>query len=67
MIDLNTYKQMHPEAVEQHDIDHSGLENATVPPEDNFLLLLPSTVPGYGFHNKKWSEFQLLVTAPDCD
>jgi hypothetical protein len=25
-------------------------------PEGSFALLLPATIHGYGFHNKKWSR-----------
>ncbi|KAF2249135.1 P-loop containing nucleoside triphosphate hydrolase protein [Trematosphaeria pertusa] len=56
MIDLNTYRQMHPEAIEDHANDGNGVENEESPPEDGFLLLLPATIRGYGFHDKKWSK-----------
>jgi hypothetical protein len=60
MIDFNTYRQMHPDKVppasrttdvEQHSIDM----NSDEPPGGPFCMLLPPTILGYGFHDKKWS------------
>lgn len=61
MIDLNTYGQMHPDAVQAHSREDEGLEKQEIPPADPFLLLLPNTIRGYGFHDKKWSKYLVWV------
>jgi hypothetical protein len=68
MIDFNTYRQMHPSKeleaptsdteMRAHGIDMSSKE----PPGDEFCILLPPTMLGYGFHDKKWSGFQLKIS-----
>ncbi|KAF2183421.1 P-loop containing nucleoside triphosphate hydrolase protein [Zopfia rhizophila CBS 207.26] len=54
MIDLNAYRQIHPEEIEEHDKNGDGVENEEAPPDENFLLLLPALIRRYGFHDKKW-------------
>jgi hypothetical protein len=61
MIDFNTFRQLHPQKeppalpqpgeVRQHGIDM----NSDEPPGGAFCTLLPPTMLGYGFHDKKWS------------
>lgn len=56
MLDAKTYEHVHIGAVDkssrvylsksEHDQDH--------PPNEIFQLLLPPTIPGFGFHDKKW-------------
>lgn len=56
MVDIETYKQMHPESInsrEESDVINVDDEKL---PEGNFLYVLPSTIRGYGFHDKKWSK-----------
>jgi hypothetical protein len=60
MIDDTTYKLMHEDADdetadarEELDEDSTRADN---PPAEPFVLLLPATIRGYGFHNKKWSK-----------
>jgi hypothetical protein len=60
MIDLRMYKKMHPEsadATEQARTYEQSIDGMEDPPEDPFLLLLPATIRGYRFHDKKWSAF----------
>ncbi|KAF2833898.1 P-loop containing nucleoside triphosphate hydrolase protein [Ophiobolus disseminans] len=64
MIDMTTYKLMHgDEGDEEPPAPRNELPEhemrAEVYPAEPFILLLPATVRGYGFHNKKWSR--LLV------
>ncbi|XPS78606.1 hypothetical protein M3J07_010619 [Ascochyta lentis] len=65
MVDMNTYKLMHPPEAEPpaHDKleDHIMLDDELpmAPDYPFFSLLLPAKMKGFGFHNKKWSD--LLV------
>jgi hypothetical protein len=58
MVDTETYKLMHSNEEEQ--TLHSDLSEATLqasdPPEGSFALMLPPTIRGFDFHNKKWSK-----------
>lgn len=63
MIDIATYKQMHPpdedKAPQVYNNDELGLEimsNDIAPQEDEFLLCLPETIPGFNMNKKEWSE-----------
>ena len=57
MVDTTTFKVMHEadEAPVQDDLGEELMESDEAPAEP-FLLLLPSNIRGYGFHNKKWSK-----------
>lgn len=59
MIDMRTYHELHqkesssiPEVGEAIPMTAGG---GSVP-DDSFLLLLPSTILGFGLHDKKWSK-----------
>lgn len=61
MIDIATYKQMHPNALKSENRDELGKElmSHDEPPMgesfgDKFLLCLPSTIPGYNMQKKEW-------------
>jgi hypothetical protein len=58
MIDIAPYRQLHPDAFPPPQNDDTELDatNRESPPEDHFILLLPATIRGYGFHDKKWSK-----------
>ena len=58
MVDTETYNLMHISEDVNHDrTELSGDEmRAAKPPAEPFILLLPATIRGYGFHNKKWSK-----------
>jgi hypothetical protein len=56
MIDLPTYGRMHSNAAIPHNSESEGIELLDEPPIDPFLFLLPASVRGYGFHDKKWSK-----------
>lgn len=60
MVDMKTYQLLHASNVEE------PAENDTLsaeemrdehPPGSDFCLLLPATVLGYGFHDKKWRTY----------
>lgn len=57
MVDTTTFKVMH-DAEDAPVVDDLGEEpmQSDEAPAEPFLLLLPSHIRGYGFHNKKWSE-----------
>lgn len=57
MVDMATYNLMHnnDEPIpERAELDEEAML-AKDPPDDAFALLLPATIKGFGFHNKKWS------------
>jgi hypothetical protein len=57
MIDMKTYKTMYDsksEGLKRDMLDERAMDNDD-PPEEPFLLLLPTTIKGFGLHNKKWS------------
>lgn len=62
MIDMEMYKTLHSDDDKQEDSPKSTQTLAyeilcrDEPPCDNFLLLLPPTLLGFGMHDKKWSE-----------
>jgi len=58
MVDMATYKLMHEDEAlltSRAELSDSDMNAEQVPPEP-FALLLPATIRGYGFHNKKWSK-----------
>jgi SpoVK/Ycf46/Vps4 family AAA+-type ATPase len=61
MVDDKTYKLMHGDDDDEEVEDCEELDEDSMraddPPTEPFLLLLPATIRGYGFHNKKWSKF----------
>ncbi|KGO38601.1 ATPase, AAA-type, core [Penicillium expansum] len=56
MVDMATYRELHPEehAPEEPEYLNNETMRAEEPPDDQFLLLLPITVHGFGFQDKKW-------------
>ena len=62
MIDIAMYKRMHKSALPdppvhpQDDSRQLDLSNQEYPPDDPFIFLLPDTIRGYGFHDKKWRK-----------
>jgi len=59
MVDMKTYQHLHTKAdgVEEREIQRVETVDANLelPPDEEFLLLLPSNIQGYGFHDKRWS------------
>lgn len=58
MVDMVTYRELHPEDdpyEEREYLDDDAME-AEEPPSGNFVYLLPPTVQGFGFQDKKWRE-----------
>ena len=59
MVDAEAWKLMHGrdnDPTTQSELSSEELENDE-PPGGAFTLMLPATIKGYGFHNKKWSRF----------
>ncbi|KAJ5928290.1 ATPase AAA-type core [Penicillium verhagenii] len=56
MVDMITYRELHPEKDPTEEREYLSDESteAEDPPDENFLLLLPATVHGFGFQDKKW-------------
>jgi hypothetical protein len=57
MVDMKTYKLMHGDGetpAARKELSKEDM-NAEALPAEPFVLLLPATIRGYGFHNKKWS------------
>jgi hypothetical protein len=60
MVDMATYRYMHSEddeVTKQSEISDEQFKSSE-PPEGSFALMLPATIKGYGFHNKKWGQSQ---------
>jgi hypothetical protein len=59
MVDILTYEQIHP-AGQTPERQYGGPDvEDEEPPEDHFLLLLPATIRGFGFHDKKWRKHSI--------
>jgi hypothetical protein len=67
MIDMQTYRQLHEEkeldsSAHQDNLNPDQMESDT-PPNEEFLLQLPSKILGFGLYDKKWSEL-LACSSP---
>jgi hypothetical protein len=62
MVDMNMYRQMHSVEAGPPQRDDLGPEafEREDPPSETFLLLLQTTIQGFGFQDKKWSMYSLL-------
>jgi hypothetical protein len=63
MVDMEAYKLMHgrdDDPTTQSELSNNELENDE-PPSGAFTLMLPATIKGYGFHNKKWSKLKISL------
>ncbi|RYN81405.1 hypothetical protein AA0120_g10146 [Alternaria tenuissima] len=57
MVDMEAYRLMHgrdDDPPRQSELTDVVLGNDEIP-EGSFALILPATINGYGFHNKKWN------------
>jgi SpoVK/Ycf46/Vps4 family AAA+-type ATPase len=65
MIDYNTYRELHPDAVAFHKESKDDLGEGTMdknePPDGSFVLLLPATIDGFAIQDKKWSMLLTLI------
>lgn len=58
MIDMVTYRELHPEedALETREYISDEQMESDEPPAGDTLLVLPVTVHGFGFQDKKWRK-----------
>ncbi|CAG8416467.1 unnamed protein product [Penicillium salamii] len=56
MIDSKTFQHVHSTAIEANTRVYLSKDahSAECPPDQQFQILLPATIPGFGFHDKKW-------------
>ncbi|KAJ5263554.1 ATPase AAA-type core [Penicillium angulare] len=56
MVDMITYRQLHSDEDVSEDREYlnDAIMDSDTPPTGNLLLLLPATVHGFGFQDKKW-------------
>ena len=65
MVDYKTYRQIHPFhfkdplATEAEMLEQGVTMDAEEPPNDDFSILLPDTIVGYAFHDKKWRSLHV--------
>jgi hypothetical protein len=57
MVDMNTYREINDVSALPPQRDDLGQDvmDQEEPPKGPFLLLLPPTILGFGFHDRKWS------------
>jgi hypothetical protein len=68
MVDVNTHKLMHHDDNEsptqrEHRELNNEISQSDQLPQGNSLLMLPATINGYGFHDKKWRTFTSIAIA----
>ena len=67
MIDITTYKKMHPEAAISNKLLRNYLEpkvmDSEEPPDGDFLLLLPPNIFGFDMLEKKWGMLDSINPA----
>jgi hypothetical protein len=69
MVDIQTYKELHPDKSERQSLtDSDELSYETMecdePPPGPFVLLLPAQIMGFGFHDKKWRTLLVRCLRP---
>lgn len=55
---MEAYKLMHgsdDDPTTRNELSDDAMESDK-PPSSSFTLMLPATIHGYGFHDKKWSK-----------
>lgn len=74
MIDISTYNQMHsgPSEKSSHhpsddDLGPDVMSRDEPPEEDDFLLCLPNTIPGFNMNKKEWSSNPALCILCSAD
>jgi len=63
MIDISTFKQMHPSKDSKQDsrfaseleLTPEEMSQERLPRDDSFVLCLPKTIPGFDMNKKEWS------------
>jgi hypothetical protein len=57
MIDVDVHRKLHPNTYPEYSPnEHEEIAlSEEEPPSGNLRLLMPAKVPGFGFHDKKWS------------
>ncbi|OAG37479.1 hypothetical protein AYO21_08333 [Fonsecaea monophora] len=65
MVDYKTFRQIHPSQLEkplasEREMSEQGVTmGAEEPPNDTFSVLMPATIVGYAFHDKKWRSLSV--------
>lgn len=63
MVDMAAYKDLHHQDPREMDPDREYLGalemSKNEPPPGPFILMLPTEIIGFGFHDKKWSMASL--------
>ncbi|KAL4933484.1 ATP-binding protein [Aspergillus undulatus] len=56
MVDAKTYHHVHSESILKAGRSYLSAHkhDQESPPDELFQILLPATIPGFGFHDKKW-------------
>ncbi|KAL4786979.1 P-loop containing nucleoside triphosphate hydrolase protein [Aspergillus varians] len=56
MLDAKTYRSVHTNIINKPTRSYlsTDIHDGECPPDDTFQLLLPPTIQGFGFHDKKW-------------
>ncbi|KAL4986817.1 P-loop containing nucleoside triphosphate hydrolase protein [Aspergillus falconensis] len=56
MVDAKTYHHVHSESAPEAGRSYLSKDehDQELPPDETFQILLPATIPGFGFHDKKW-------------
>jgi hypothetical protein len=73
MVDIATFKQMHPpDPQKAHQIplrDEIGshvMDQDEPPPDDDFIMCLPTTIPGFNMQKKEWGNELILFAHERC-
>lgn len=64
MVDMITYRQLHlgDDVSDDREYLSDTIMDCDTPPTGSLLLLLPATVHGFGFQDKKWRKSKQRLT-----
>jgi hypothetical protein len=71
MVDITTYKQMHPPDPSKapvipnmNDLGPGVMDSDIPPTQDEFILCLPTTIPGFNMQKKEWANLDVSCITP---